>query len=600
MLARIGHRLKSAFSELARFPVPVVLVLLLGAYDNLHIIWGGDFSDDYFIRTYFALWAGIFAGLAGHLYALGRQWRFVSSLVCGAVGGAVGIGLLFCISITFLQIFVLLSALIMLVMAAAYLRPAAGASAFWQFSFRLFVALCMAMLTAFIFYLGFSGLVKSISYLFDINEPTGIFDHLASIAFDVVGPLVFLALLPRDLDGGYAVGEAPGLAEKAASALVNYALVPLLLAYVLVLHAYAIRILVRWTLPLGEIGDLVLVFGIIGTVTYLIAYPWRDHGSLAVRWFVRLWFIMLIVPVVMLFIAVEQRIAEYGITPARYWLCLFAFWLSGIIVYMAIRRRQVDLRIIPASLGLLLVLTSVGPWGVTALSVRSQTARFTRLLTDNGVLVDGHFVKPLDGKTEKSVHEQADSILSTLDELDSLDKLRPIFSQSKDDLFLDKKGTALNVSGVRTVLGIDTDSTEVRSLSDVVFKANPVLSVNVEAKSRIVGPLHIDALRDDLKEKGAGNSELPAALNGLHLIAGDADLRVSDGQGEIGYVDFAPTLQLLAANKTMPDKVTALEPIHVSSPAGRVTVVIQSAYAKMDAKPRIDSMEFWLIVKEAD
>ena len=63
-------------------------------------------------------------------------------------------------------------------------------------------------------------------------------------------------------------------------------------------------------------------------------------------------------------------------------------WLGGISLFYAFSRSR-NIKVIPATLALLAIVTFAGPWSAYAVSRRSQTARLENLLERNGMLVDG-------------------------------------------------------------------------------------------------------------------------------------------------------------------------------------------------------------------
>ncbi len=581
LTASLKYCLKARLDELVRYPAPVVLLLAFGIFINLDIADAITLGDDSRSRIYFCLGAGILAGLAGHLSALGRHRAVLFSLASGVLAATVGAVLMFFTAATS-QRLVLLGGLLLLLMAAAYWRRGVGPAAFWQFNFRLFTAGGMALLAVLILCGGLAALLASFNCLFGVSLPEHAYEHVWATVAGMFGPLFLLTLLPRDLDDRFALETSPGLVEKAVSALINYALVPLLLAYALVLHAYAIKILIGWSMPRGEIGSLVLYFGIIGTAAYMVAWPWRDQGSWALRWFLRLWFLLLITPVAMLLVAMWQRIAQYGVTPERYCLCLFTFWLAGIVVYMAVRRRQVDLRIIPASLGLLLVLSSVGPWGASAVTIRSQVSQLTRFLEGQGLLSHGHFKKPLSEDEGESgpVPARINSILHTLESVNGLDRLKPLFDGLQNSPFAQPGVRENVVSKIQKVLGVSPVASGGFDPSQVSFWIMTPLSMEIDARSRVVGPF---SKTEDAK---------PYTVQGMTVEVGKAEIRVSGVTGNTSRINIAPLLQSLLTKKPK-------DPVRVSSDDGRVTAAIGYLQGQAGTHPHIKNMEFWLIVRDA-
>ena len=99
---------------------------------------------------------------------------------------------------------------------------------------------------------------------------------------------------------------------RAAAALVKFVAVPLLLVYTAILYAYAAKIALAWELPKGTLGAMVVGYLFAGAATLLLGYPSRETGGALVRLFWRYWVWLAALPVVLLFVAVSRRIADYG------------------------------------------------------------------------------------------------------------------------------------------------------------------------------------------------------------------------------------------------------------------------------------------------
>ena len=63
---------------------------------------------------------------------------------------------------------------------------------------------------------------------------------------------------------------------------------------------------------------MVVGYLLVGAGTLLVGYPSRETGGPLVRLFWRYWVELAALPVVLLFIAVGRRIADYGVTEQRY------------------------------------------------------------------------------------------------------------------------------------------------------------------------------------------------------------------------------------------------------------------------------------------
>ena len=84
-------------------------------------------------------------------------------------------------------------------------------------------------------------------------------------------------------------------------------LVPLVLAYAAILHAYAVKVGFAWDLPKGRLGWLTLSFGIVVALTVLLVYPTRASGGPLVAMFWRAWPWLMLAPLGLLLAAIGVR-----------------------------------------------------------------------------------------------------------------------------------------------------------------------------------------------------------------------------------------------------------------------------------------------------
>jgi hypothetical protein len=92
--------------------------------------------------------------------------------------------------------------------------------------------------------------------------------------------------------------------------------------------------------------------------------------------------------IVMLWLAIYKRVAEYGLTEPRYFLIVLSVWLAGIALWYTFTRSR-NIKLIPASLCALALVTFAGPTGAYSVSIASQSRRVEQLLARNGFLVNG-------------------------------------------------------------------------------------------------------------------------------------------------------------------------------------------------------------------
>jgi hypothetical protein len=378
LLSRVPEQLRS----IGRFPVSVAVSVVLTVLLNLQIAGFIAMSDRFEGEVIFASASAALAGLIAALWADSRRISAIAGVFAGVVAAALAAFLQFSHGEVYTQDVVVVGGLILATMVAAHLRRDAKMESFWQFDLQLGIAAVMGAVALVIVCGGLSLLLESCRYLFEVPVASSVYEHLWTTGASLLGPLFALAMIPADADEPFVAGAKPDLMEKAVFYVLNFALVPLVLVYAAMLHIYAAKIAITANMPKGEVGHLVLAFGIIGSVSYMVAYPWREVGFRPVRWFMRSWFWLMVIPAFLLTLAVWQRIAEYGVTPERYCLFLFAIWLLAMAVYVGVARGRIDLRAIPASMAIALLASSFGPWG--AASVQSEAS-----LTSSAVSLRG-------------------------------------------------------------------------------------------------------------------------------------------------------------------------------------------------------------------
>ena len=137
----------------------------------------------------------------------------------------------------------------------------------------------------------------------------------------------------------------------------------------------------------------------VGAATLLLGYPSRETGGALVRLFWRCWVWLAALPVVLLFVAVSRRIADYGLTEERYLIVLIGVWALLLAAIRVVRGGDFDLRLLPGVLALLLLVASLGPGGAIGLSVMSQKAELASILAAKNMLADGKIVAGSGGES---------------------------------------------------------------------------------------------------------------------------------------------------------------------------------------------------------
>ena len=297
---------------------------------------------------------------------------------------------------------------------------------FWQYNRHLFLRFLRSVLFSAVLYLGLALALLAVDNLLGVPVDEENYLRLFLILAFVFNTWYFAAGIPGDLGALERARDYPvGLRVFS-----QYILVPLVIVYLVILLLYLGRVLITQEWPSGWIGYLVTSVSVVGILALLLVYPLR--GRPESRWvdtFSRVFYIALLPPLVMLFLAVWKRIDQYGITENRYFLVVLALWLTGISLYFIFSRGR-NVKVIPTTLAIVAFLTTAGPWGAYTVSRQSQFGRLRDLLDEKAFLVDGR-VPTVPGDRSETLsaadRRELSSIMDYLIDNHSLDALQPLF-----------------------------------------------------------------------------------------------------------------------------------------------------------------------------
>jgi hypothetical protein len=197
----------------------------------------------------------------------------------------------------------------------------------------------------------------------------------------------FLAGIPEDFAALDGLSDYPAVLKI----FTQYVLVPLVVLYLAILTLYLGKVLLTRQWPSGWIGWLVSSVAVIGLLSWLLIHPLEEREEFAwVKAYTRGFYIALMPAVVMLWLAIYKRVAEYGITEPRYFLIVLSAWLGGISIWYTFTRSR-NIKLIPASLCAIALVTFAGPTGAYSVSRASQAGRLAAILERNGLIANGHF-----------------------------------------------------------------------------------------------------------------------------------------------------------------------------------------------------------------
>lgn len=269
---------------------------------------------------------------------------------------------------------------------------------------RFFITYLYAM----VLYAGISGMLATVDLLFELDIDSKLYLDIFIVVSGIFAIAYFLGSIPT-------YDDELGLEDysKVFHTLFLYIVLPLIAAYTAILYAYFIKIVIQWEWPEGLIGNLVVWYGLICTIVVFFIHPLRRE-KMWVRRFLKIFPIVILLPMGMLFYAIGIRIGEYGITVPRYFVVVIAVWIVGNMLYIFFTKHCRTIFVTLSAL-ILMFVSVYGPINAFAISKWDQNNRLEQLLADYGMLQNGEIVKA----SEELNQEQKDAVNELIRYFDS-------------------------------------------------------------------------------------------------------------------------------------------------------------------------------------
>ena len=266
---------------------------------------------------------------------------------------------------------------------------------------------------SFIVFVGISGIIFALNSLFKFNFGSSVYLRVAIFSFILFNVVTFFSDFPKVRDS-FTDYKYP----KAFRILLVYIITPIVIIYTAILLAYFVKILVLWQIPNNLIVNLVIWFASF-SIVYLFFLS-RVETITFINKF-KIVFPFTLFPLLgMMFFAIYLRIKEYGMTENRYIVIAVGLWIFLSLIYYIFYRENSNISI-PIFLSVIILITGIGPASATSLSIRSQNARFEKLLRDNKMIA-GEEIKP-NINIESDAKSQIVDIVSYMVRTDRVDKL---------------------------------------------------------------------------------------------------------------------------------------------------------------------------------
>ena len=298
-------------------------------------------------------------------------------------------------------------------------------TAFWQYNRALFLRFIAAAASSGTLFLGLALALAAVDKLFGVHVPNEGYPRLWAVIAFVCNTWFFLGGVPEDLGALEERRDYPA----ALRVFAQYTLVPLVSVYLVILTLYLGKVVVTWVWPSGWIGWLVSGVAGAGILALLLVHPVvEDPEQRWIATFARDFWRAILPSIVMLWLALYQRVQQYGITENRYTLIVLSLWLAALALYYALTRSR-NIRLIPVSLCLVALVTLVGPWSAGPVSQSSQVRRLRGLFERNGMLVSGR-VRRASRVVASEDAKEISAVMRYLMTIHGTEAIRPWFDDS--------------------------------------------------------------------------------------------------------------------------------------------------------------------------
>lgn len=225
---------------------------------------------------------------------------------------------------------------------------------------------------------GFSILVAAVNFLI-VKLP--LFDRwpiaILAFAWIVLFVNLLLSYVPQR--------DQELVVPKAFKVASLYAAFPIYTALMVVLYVYLGKIIITQSMPSGQLNW----FGSTAALLFVyFSFTLPQYDNKATNLFMRYGGLGMVPVMIMQAIAIYIRVNAYGLTTAR-WMSIVLFAVAVIFVCVSYFKRMHYIRHVILILVGAVLVTSIGPLNAVDVPVYEQSARLTRILTQNNMLKDG-------------------------------------------------------------------------------------------------------------------------------------------------------------------------------------------------------------------
>lgn len=310
-----------------------------------------------------------------------------------------------------------LGTMVFLVLGFLYIPRIGNKNDYEYYILDVINGFAITFIYSFVLFLGLSVIFVTIDQLFDINIKSELYLYLFLIIVFIFAISLFLSKLPP-------INERYGKIQynRSLTVLLTYIVIPLISVYTLILYVYFAKILVTSEWPRGLVSHLVLWYSTLSVGVIFLLTPILEENKVA-RLFKQL-FPKIILPILlMMFMSIYQRVAQYGITENRYYIIVLGLWVLGIMIYFSVKKPLENI-IIPISLSIVVLISIYGPISSFSISKYSQNKRFEKILSENNMILNGDIIP--NENVSKEDQREINNIISYFNRNHSLNDIKSL------------------------------------------------------------------------------------------------------------------------------------------------------------------------------
>ena len=285
----------------------------------------------------------------------------------------------------------------------------ADGQALWRFNLSCFLRFFFSSINAALLFIGLALALLSVDKLFELGLDDQLYPQLWVLCAFLAHPLLTLSGIPHPATPGEE-DEFP----KPLRFTLSFIGLPIIAIYLLILYAYVLKIGLQWAWPNGWVAMPIFILAVISLLSFALSLPLADKANWARRF--HRWIFPALWPLsIVLFLALQVRLSEYGMTVNRYLGLALAVWLFALSSAYLIRPKLPILWMPLSLLAVVLFSIGSGPLSAFGWTLRSQTARLHDLGNAIGIVRNGQWAPSAASMDPSKAREFRDVLRYTIE-----------------------------------------------------------------------------------------------------------------------------------------------------------------------------------------